>query len=139
MTLQNNERRAFLRTAGATVALAATAGCLGGEDGSPRTIEMNEMSFIPSSTSVTAGSKVRWKNTTDVKHTVTAYEKKIPEDAAYFASGEFDSEQTARNNLTEGLIAPGETYKYTFEVTGAYEYFCIPHESSGMVGTVRVK
>lgn len=100
---------------------------------------MDETSFSPSSTSVTAGTTVRWKNTSDIEHTVTAYDGKIPEDAAYFASGGFDSEQAARNNVTEGLIAPGEVYEHTFEVTGTYEYFCIPHESSGMVGTAQIE
>ncbi|WP_241997224.1 plastocyanin/azurin family copper-binding protein [Halorubrum sp. SD626R] len=36
-------------------------------------------------------------------------------------------------------MAPSENYEHTFEEPGTYEYFCIPHEGSGMVGTVRVK
>ncbi len=31
------------------------------------------------------------------------------------------------------------TFTYTFNQTGVYEYYCIPHEIVGMVGTVRVR
>ncbi|ELZ27031.1 copper-binding plastocyanin like protein [Halogeometricum pallidum JCM 14848] len=88
---------------------------------------------------VSTGTQVRWTNESEVGHTVTAYDGQIPSEAAYFASGEFDSEKAARNNVSGGLIASGEAYEHTFEVTGTYEYVCIPHESSGMTGTVVVK
>jgi len=32
----------------------------------------------------------------------------------------------------------GYTHTHTFEVAGTYEYYCQPHRSSGMVGTVQV-
>jgi plastocyanin len=44
---------------------------------------------------------------------------------------------------TEG--APSKTYNtgyeysYTFETTGTYEYFCQPHKTAGMVGTITVQ
>ncbi|MFC7080300.1 plastocyanin/azurin family copper-binding protein [Halorussus caseinilyticus] len=28
------------------------------------------------------------------------------------------------------------TFSYTFEVSGTYDYFCIPHKALGMVGRV---
>lgn len=138
MTHKTN-RRTFLQKLGVTAGAVATAGCLGGGDSSPRTIEMHGTDFSPATVTITAGASLRWKNTSEIEHTVTAYEEKIPDDAAYFASGGFDSERAARNNISEGLIAPGETYEHTFEQPGTYEYFCIPHESSGMVGTVHVE
>ena len=33
----------------------------------------------------------------------------------------------------------GGTYEYTFDTEGTFDYFCIPHESAGMTGTVSVK
>lgn len=30
------------------------------------------------------------------------------------------------------------TYSYTFEVAGAYDYYCAPHRSAGMTGTFTV-
>jgi len=41
--------------------------------------------------------------------------------------------------MEEGLIAPGGSYEHTVETAGAHEYFRIPHEGSGMVGTVGVE
>jgi hypothetical protein len=32
----------------------------------------------------------------------------------------------------------GGTFSYTFEEPGRYDYYCIPHESLGMVGSVTV-
>ncbi|WP_265107890.1 plastocyanin/azurin family copper-binding protein [Halosolutus halophilus] len=95
--------------------------------------------FDPKTTTIESGRTVTWTNTSDVDHTVTAYEDTIPEGAAYFASGGFESERAGRTHLTEGLVAPGGEYEHTFEESGTYEYYCIPHESSGMVGAVQVE
>lgn len=38
-----------------------------------------------------------------------------------------------------GMINPGQTYRRTFTVAGQYSYFCIPHESMGMVGKIVVQ
>jgi plastocyanin len=137
------DRRTFLRVGGPTLAAVTTvgiAGCLRGESGSTRTVKMTaDLGFEPETATVEARTTVRWTNESDVKHTVTAYENRIPDGAAYFASGGFDSEQAARANLSEGLLAEGEAYEHAFEQSGTYEYYCIPHEGSGMVGTVRVE
>jgi plastocyanin len=98
-----------------------------------------DFGFDPKTATIEPGQTVTWKNTSNVDHTVTAYEDKIPDAAAYFASGGFESERATRNHVTEGLIAPDGEYEYTFEEPGTYEYYCLPHESSGMVGTVHVK
>ena len=62
-----------------------------------------------------------------------------PDGTAYFASGGFDSEEDARANLSDGLIDPDETFEVTFDEPGTYDYFCIPHEGSGMKGTIIVE
>jgi plastocyanin len=36
------------------------------------------------------------------------------------------------------LETPPFTYSHTFETTGTYEYYCQPHRSQGMVGTIVV-
>ncbi|WP_232833905.1 plastocyanin/azurin family copper-binding protein [Saliphagus sp. LR7] len=95
--------------------------------------------FEPQTVMIDSGETVTWTNESDIEHTVTAYEDEIPEGAAYFASGGFESERAARSRVKEGLIAPGETYEHTFDHPGTYGYFCIPHEGSGMVGTIRVE
>jgi len=38
----------------------------------------------------------------------------------------------------EPLENTGFTYEHTFETLGTYEYYCEPHRSAGMVGTIEV-
>lgn len=134
------DRRTVLRLGTVTLATLGTAGCLSGRASSGQTVTMPDtLRFEPETTRVETGGTVTWTNESDVPHTVTAYEDEIPDVAAYFASGGFESERAARNRISEGLIAPGESYEHTFDQAGTYGYFCIPHESSGMIGTVQVK
>lgn len=107
------------------------------------TVEMtDQLTFEPKNIKISPGTTVTWENVGTIGHTVTAYEDDIPDDASYFASGGYSSEQEARNaykNSGGGNIPGGESYEHTFETTGEYRYFCIPHELSGMVGTVTVE
>jgi plastocyanin len=162
--MRQHSRRRFLAAAGA-VSAVALAGCSsgsgqsndgggdtttteqsgdssGGDSGFTETdtIEMtDELAFAPKQVNVQAGTTVTWENVGAVAHSVTAYEDEIPDGAAYFASGGFDTEQAARENYPdEGSIEEGGSYEHTFETTGTYEYYCIPHEMSGMVGTIKV-
>jgi plastocyanin len=160
------DRRTLLRTLGTAGVAVAVAGCTsdGGDGGtggdgdsepSPTptkasnsgggfvqtsSVEMNdELKFVPSKIEVSAGTTVTWENVGSIGHTVTAYEDKIPDGATYFASGGFDGEEAANEGYPdEGNVAQGGTYEHTFETAGTYEYYCIPHEMSGMVGTVKV-
>jgi plastocyanin len=136
------QRRRFLAGAGATVAAlsgCAAAGSTAGDDNYD--VGMTAVAFRPPELTVTAGETVVWKNTSSRAHSVTAYETGIPEEAEYFASGGYESEEAAREAWTdlEGAITSGESYEHTFEVPGTYQYFCIPHERGGMVGTVTVE
>ena len=141
------DRRAVLRRAGLLAAATGSlAGCTtgageGGDGGSgsgDNTVDMADVSFTPEKLTVPVGTTVTWANG-KIGHSVTAYEDKIPADAEYFASGGFDSEAAARKAYpSKGNIPPGQSYKHTFEAPGTYEYFCIPHEAAGMVGTVEV-
>ncbi len=93
--------------------LALLAGCAG------RTsygVEISdERPFTPGNLSITAGTTVVFKNTSTTPQTVTADPQsknegtlvKLPDGAAA---------------LESGLLYPGETYSYTFEVPGTYVY-----------------
>ena len=133
-------RRAFLTTiAGASA--AGLAGCLGSGQSIEYDIGMSANDFLPGEFEVTVGEPLIWANTGSRNHSVTAYASGIPEGAAYFASGGFESEEDARNAWFEqgtGVISSNETYEHMFEVPGQYEYFCIPHEPAGMAGTITV-
>ncbi|EJN56987.1 plastocyanin/azurin family copper-binding protein [Halogranum rubrum] len=134
-------RRQVLRLGGAALVATASAGCssAGGSEDVTRVSMAENFAFDPKRVTISAGTTVRWINDSEVGHTVTAYDGQIPSDAAYFASGGFESEKAARNDVSGGLLVAGETYEHTFDVAGTYEYVCIPHESSGMTGTVVVK
>ena len=167
MNRDTHSRRQFIRATAVATGGVALAGCTGsgdtsaddsgGADGGEateteasgdggatqtNTVEMtDELTFEPEAIEVSVGTEVTWKNVGSVGHTVTAYEDKIPDGAAYFASGGFDSQQAAKDGYsdgTEGNIPKGESYSHTFETKGTYEYYCIPHEMNGMVGTVEV-
>ncbi len=104
------------------------------ENGSSAAAEvgMVGLKFDPEQVTITQGGTVKWENTSQIVHTVTADPElanvpssvKLPEGAETFNSGS---------------MAAGETFSHTFDVPGEYRYFCIPHESAGMIGTVIVE
>ena len=87
--------------------------------------------FDPWGILVRPGQTIRWINRDKSNtHTATAYApenddhpRRIPDGAAAFDSD---------------YLLPDETYDVTLEVPGVYDYFCIPHEMSGMVGRIIV-
>ncbi|MFC7081048.1 plastocyanin/azurin family copper-binding protein [Halorussus caseinilyticus] len=133
-------RRGFLGATAGTVASSYAAGKAEARaQGNQRTIDMTDgLVFDPEETTVAPGTTVVWENVGSVGHSVTAYEDEIPDEAQYFASGGFDSEEAARSAYPDGDIAGGETYQHTLEVEGTYGYFCIPHETAGMVAELTV-
>lgn len=74
-------------------------------------------------TTIAPGTLVRWVRQQG-NHTVTS------------GSGPSDP---AAGVLFDGTINSGSTlFEFTFLAVGAYSYFCAPHFSNGMVGTVNV-
>lgn len=63
-------------------------------------------------------------------HTATAYDgsndgpRRIPEEADGWESGTLSEE--------------GASFEHTFGSVGVYDYYCAPHEQSGMLGSVIV-
>jgi len=108
-------------------------------------VEMTDgLVFDPDQLTISVDETVVWETVGSVGHSVTAYEDEIPDGADYFASGGFDTEQAARDayapgDTDAGDVPAGESYEHTFETAGTYEYFCIPHEASGMLGTIQVE
>lgn len=137
-------RRSVLLTATGTAALTGAAGTGTAQEGESHTVDMtDDLIFDPDSITIAPGDSIVWENVGAVGHSVTAYEDNIPEGAEFFASGGFEAEEPARNAYTTGEpengdIPGGETYEHTFETEGTFEYFCIPHESVGMLGSIEV-
>lgn len=123
------------------VALApVVAACSDDASTGTATVEMVEgQRFKPDVAVVPAGTTVTFVNESAEAHTVTAYQDEIPDDAKYFASGDFLTEAEARDNLADGIIGQEDTFEVTFGVAGTYEYFCIPHESQGMKARIVVE
>ncbi|MBZ6494448.1 cupredoxin domain-containing protein [Natrinema longum] len=140
-------RRVYLAAVG-TAASAGLAGCSSAlsvlEDdpcsGDECHIGMNRTEFLPESYEVAVGDTVIWKNTSEADHTVTAYDGLIPDEAEYFASGGYESQEAAYDAWEDrgGRLGSRQTFEHTFEVPGTYEYFCIPHEGAEMVGEIVV-
>jgi len=104
-------------------------------------VEMQAVAFEPASLTVSVGDTVAWEHAAGEAHNVVAYEDSFPEEAGYWASGGFDSEQAARDGWEdgEGAVQSGQAYVHTFETAGTHEYFCVPHEAAGMKGEIVVK
>lgn len=140
-------RRAYLAAVGtaASVSLAGCSSALSVLEDDPCTgerchIGMSRTEFLPDSYEISVGDTVVWKNTSAADHTVTAYEDAIPDAAAYFASGGFESEAAARQAWRDrrGRLGTRATFEHTFDVPGTYPYFCIPHEGAAMTGEIVV-
>jgi len=91
----------------------------------------NTMTYTPDTVRVQVGETVRWKNSSDVMHTVTADPAEAFKDASVMLP---DGAET----FNSGNLSPSATFEHTFEVAGTYRYFCMPHEAVGMYGTVIV-
>src|SRR5215203_7160152 len=82
------------------------------------TVRMEDNFFKPANITVEPGTTVTWVQSGNNPHTTTSYD------------GLWDS------GMIEG--GSGGTFSFTFEEPGTYDYFCIPHESMGMIGSVTV-
>lgn len=122
------------------LALCGATSCSDDAPSGEATVEMVKgQRFAPATLRVKTGTVVTFVNASPEAHTVTAYEGRIPGDAQYFASGGFETEEEARENLADGIVGQEDTFEVTFGFAGTYEYFCIPHESRGMRGTIVVE
>lgn len=99
------------------------AGCTspGGED-ETEVVEMKGSQFQPKELTIEPGTKVTWVNRDSIGHDVTAND------------GTFASD----------TLNGGQTFEFTFDEPGVYEYHCTPHSFpqedgyGGMTGTIIV-
>ena len=119
-----------------TVASAAgtsTSGTTPSAGGQAHEVDMNDtFKFSPDQLTVSVGDTVTWKNSGKMPHTSTCDPSK--------AANKSDVQQPDGGDTWDsGMLSGGQTYSHTFKVAGDYKYFCIPHESLGMIGTITVK
>lgn len=85
--------------------------------------------FEPHAVRVKSGGTVKWTLESG-SHSTTAYHSendkpsRLPEGAAPWDSGVLNEQ--------------GKSFSHTFDTEGVYDYFCTPHEATGMIGTVVV-
>jgi plastocyanin len=128
-------RRRALLIAGLAVVIAGAAFARW-KAAQPVVIQMGDAPaggyFDPAHVTIAVGTAVRWTNVGDQPHDATNNPARAmrAEDASYPAGATpFDS----------GMLAPGQSFTYTFAIPGTYKYVCLPHELGGMTGEVIVR
>ncbi|HEY6538347.1 MAG TPA: plastocyanin/azurin family copper-binding protein [Candidatus Dormibacteraeota bacterium] len=108
-----------------------SAGCTAATAQSTVTIAAgNDLKFSPSSACLKVGGTVTWKNSGDITHTTTD----DTADAAVASDAALPSGAASWNHQLPG----GASWSLKLTVAGTYKYFCIPHETLGMVGSITV-
>jgi plastocyanin len=88
--------------------------------------------FDPATVTIVKGGTVTWTNTSSMIHSVT--------DDPTKAVNKVDAQlPPGAQPWDSGLLQPNQTFSHTFDVAGTYKYFCTPHESLGMLGTIVVQ
>ena len=105
----------------------------------PEVTMSDELIYRPATLIVATGTMVTWTNEGKIAHSVTADQSELPSDAPYFSSGDYSSEQEARDHLAGTFLTEGETFSVKFDEPGTYKYFCLPHEEQAMRGTIVVE
>lgn len=82
-------------------------------------ISIDDNIFRTTYLKIKKGTKVVWTNNGNLRHDVVS------------------ASSSPKQGLNGPLLAPGETYEFTFNELGVYEYFCTPH-SSEMRGVITV-
>lgn len=83
------------------------------------TVSVQDNLFSPKSTTINAGDSIKWVNQGGNTHTTT---------------------RTATPTTWDsGDLHSGASFTFKFNTAGAFPYFCRPHQSLGMVGTITVK
>jgi plastocyanin len=121
----------LLAACGGASTPTASGAAGGGSNSAAPTVKMTDSKYAPDKLTVAKGAQVTWTNDGSMVHTVTCDPSKaIKKSDAALPSGAqpFDS----------GNIEAGKSWSYTFTVAGDYTYFCIPHESDGMIGHITV-
>ncbi len=113
-------------------AASATSAPSGAAAGGATVTMTDQLKFEPATLTISKGTKVTWRNTGQVAHTVT-------DDPSKAADKSHAALPSGAQPWDSGMINAGQEYSRTFDVPGTYKYFCIPHEAAGMVGTIIVQ
>lgn len=76
---------------------------------------LDNIGFLPRIMTISTGTTVTWINKGTMQHSATAY------------NGAFNSK----------ILDPNQSYSFTFNTPGIFEYYCIPH-ATWMFGKITV-
>ena len=89
------------------------------------TIHIQDNRFSPANATISAGDSVTWSWDGNNSHTVThGTSPTVPPD---------------NEKLFDTPLQSSGTFGYRFDTAGSYPYFCRPHFSMGMKGTITVQ
>jgi plastocyanin len=77
--------------------------------------------FMPGSVKLEAGSSLQWINTSNLPHNIV---------------GIYKTSSGQETHLDSGFINNGDSWRYTFNEEGVFEYHCATHTEHGMKGMV---
>jgi len=106
--------------------LSAAGAAAAQEDGGETEVVVGpggDLAFDPEAVEVTPGTTVRWVWDSDFHNVVVESQPDGGNWEGQPSDQTFDS---------------GHEYTHTFDAPGTYEYFCQPHKTAGMEGTVEV-
>ncbi len=86
--------------------------------------------FAPQELTVKVGTLVKWTQTGDQPHSVTAVDDT------------FDSSPECGPIESDSCLSEGSEFEFTFDESGTYDYYCRVHglpDGTGMFGSVTVK
>lgn len=96
------------------------------------TVGMTDMGFVPPTITVNVGTRVVWRNSSQVIHNVV-------DDASKALSRVDVSLPSGVRPFDSGFLQPGQSFSRVFGEPGIYHYVCTLHEASGMKGVVIVR
>jgi plastocyanin len=108
----------------------ATGGTGGGQT---HMVDMTtDNTFDPAEMTIKVGDTVTWTVVGASAHSSTCDPSKAADPAhAVLPEG--------AEPWDSGILTEGQDFSHTFDVAGDYTYFCMPHESLGMIGTLTVE
>ena len=98
--------------------------------GETHTVEIEDNAFSPSVLEIQAGDTVRFEHVGGIPHTATGYQEE---------NGKLRRAPAGATVISSGDMNGGDTYEVTLTSPGVFDYFCAPHESQGMVGSIVVR
>lgn len=95
-----------------------------------------EYKYVPAALTIKPGDTVIFKGISGGLHNVQFYPDSIPAGASEALDAAITNKQ---GPLASALVGEGDSITITFPATlpvGEYKFFCLPHQTMGMVGVI---